>query len=185
MTYDPGKDLCLGFWATHWNAGSLQLAEGARVLEIGSAEADWITPMQTERPDLEIRGIDVRDAHSPQAVKADVLTFDFPEAWFDAIVAVSAIEHIGLAAYGDPVHQDGDTVALTRAASWLKPGGWMYFDVPYAERDGYRITKNYRRYDDAAIQSRLTPPGCVVRWAKTITCQHADSPYVAVVLDKI
>ena len=76
-----------------------------------------------------------------------------------AIVSISAIEHIGLGYYdNDPIHEDGDIITLTNAARWLRPGAWIYFDVPYHPQ-GFMAWKSGRGYDDAAILTRLCPRG--------------------------
>jgi SAM-dependent methyltransferase len=186
VSYQPGGDLCLGFFAKVWNPDLLPLPEHATVLEIGCAEADWQTPMLQLRPDLQITGIDVRSCDRPGTViVGDVLTHDFAPASFDAIVSVSAIEHIGLGAYGDPTDPDGDVKAMQRAAAWLKPGGWLYLDVPYRPNGPYIVTEKFRAYDRAQLDARLIEPsGLWVPYRQTFTPEHPDGPYIALVLTK-
>jgi len=130
------------------------------VLEIGCAEADWVTPMLEQRPDLQITAIDWRACERPcTVIRGDVLRHDFPEASFDAVVGISSIEHIGLGHYeGDPLDVDGDVHCMERVARWLKPGGWVYADVPF-DTTGYRVWKTKCRiYDDEAVRRRLLRP---------------------------
>ena len=188
MAFKDGGDLCLGFWAEAWNAKVMDLQHGAQVLEIGCAEANWITPMMQERPDLKIYGLDWRRCEREQAAEvrqADVLVTDYRQECFDAIVSVSAIEHIGLGSYeNDPAHEDGDTIAVERAYTWLKPGGWMYLDVPYRPDGPYSVNSNYRAYDEAAIQSRLIVGGFREIWRRVVGENRGDGPYLALVLTK-
>lgn len=181
------SDLCIGFWALHWNRGDLHFPFGARVLEIGCAEGNWLGPMHTARPDLDLVGLDVRQVDRPGAIVGDILTYDFPPASFDAIVAVSSIEHVGLGHYGDPKDVDGDTHAMQRATRWLKPGGWVYLDVPYREQDGaYQVHgSSFRAYDPPTVISRLIVPGLVVRQALFQPGPHADGPFVSLILDRV
>lgn len=147
---------------------------GAQVLEIGCAEADWLTPMKTARPDLHLTGIDWRGCKRPGAdllIRGDVLQQDFGPASFDAVVMVSALEHIGLGHYdADPLAAGGDSATMDRVQHWLRPGGGVYFDVPWNPDPGYEVygTK-CRIYDDASLSSRLmdgfTP--CWRGWATT------------------
>lgn len=186
MAFETGNDACLGFWALAWNGGWCQFPPGATVLEIGCAEADWQTPMLAERPDLQITGIDWRDCARPGVtIRGDVLMQEFPPASFDAIVSVSAIEHIGLGVYdGDPVHEFGDSVTMARCAQWLKPDGWLYFDVPYRPNGSYEVHGNFRAYDEAALQSRLIQPHFKVVKGMTVTTGHPDGPYAMVLAVK-
>lgn len=156
-----------------------EFPQGAHVLEVGCAEADWSAPMKALRPDLHITSLDVRKCKRDAAdvlVVGDVMTPErFPSASFDAIVSVSTIEHIGLGGYGDPRHPDGDTIAMGRLRSYLKPDGWMYFDVPYG---AYEVHGSWRRYDEATLQQRLLA-GWKERARMVIEVDHPDSPYLA------
>lgn len=187
MSYQAGHDLCLGFWATVWDAGIVSFPPCAAVLEIGCAEADWIGPMLNERPDLNVTAIDWRVAkRCVPTIQGDVLTYEWPAASFDAIVAVSTLEHIGLGEYEqDPKDEVGDCKAVDRAVTWLKPGGWVYFDVPYRPEGPYTVTDKYRAYDEAALQTRLLRPGLRVRYRELHRASHPDGPYLSVVCDRV
>lgn len=157
MSYDHGNDPCLSLWAAVYGLGLFDFPIGASVLEIGSAEADWITPMLALRPDLQMTSIDWREQARPGVnIRGDVLTHEFPDASFDAIVGISSLEHVGLGHYeADPLDADGDTHCLQRCVRWLKPSGWLYCDVPYDPR-GYRVVgTKCRVYDDDALVARL------------------------------
>jgi hypothetical protein len=187
VAYNHHGDLCLGFWADAWHAGVITFPAQARVLEIGCAEANWITPMIAERPDLLIDGVDWRACTregAQRVIRGDVREVELPGD-YDAIVSVSAIEHIGLGSYDqDPKDPDGDTIAMRRSYGWLKPGGWMYLDVPYREPGKYHVTGNYRGYDEDAIQSRLLTPGWTEVWRKVVGEKRGDGPYLSLVLQK-
>jgi cyclopropane fatty-acyl-phospholipid synthase-like methyltransferase len=184
--FNHGDDLCLGFWAEAWDAKVVDFPKGAAVLEIGCAEADWQTPMLKERPDLYMHGIDWRACKRPgNVIKDDVLSCEFYGTPFDAIVSISATEHIGLGSYeNDPKDPDGDTHSMLKAYRWLKPGGWMYLDVPYRPDGPYSVNSNFRAYDEAAIQSRLIVGGFVEKWRKVMGIRRGDGPYLALVLVK-
>lgn len=142
------------------NAGAPMLfTDGMRVLEVGCNESDWLERAGKTWPSCEFIGIDTR-ANEKQGGNVTRLRMDarsdasfLPQ--FDAIVSLSAIEHIGLGHYGDPKDPDGDTKALANCWRWLKPGGWLYFDVPY-DPTGYRVLNTECRiYDDKAVWDRL------------------------------
>lgn len=183
MAFDPRGDMCLGFWRDVYEADVLDWPQNANILEVGCAEADWIGPMKAEKPDLFITGLDWRACERPAAttlIKGDVLIHEFTESTFDGIVLVSALEHIGLGAYDDPRDEDGDIHAMARFASWLKPGGWVYADVPYRP-DGYLVNEQFRGYDDRAIEDRLTVHPLQLTWRREFASSHRDGPYIAMI----
>ena len=149
------------------------LPAGARVLELGCAETDFIERMKRQNPSLDLVGVDVRKDRDPQEwvfVQGDASYQEGAEALrsvalfrprsFDAIVMLGALEHFGLGFYGDPLNDNGDTDAMRNVSRWLKPDGWCYFDVPYAPQ-GYRVAENrhFRHYDEPALSERLLVPG--------------------------
>ena len=155
------EDKCLSIFGHVEATGALLFPTGAHVLEVGCAEADWMTPMLAQRPDLQITGIDWRPCTRPGTViQGDVLMQDFPPATFDAMVGISSIEHVGLGYYDDdPLDVDGDRHCMERVVRWLKPGGGVYLDVPFS-LSGYRVSgQSHRVYDHAALRSRLIVPG--------------------------
>lgn len=182
-------DFCLSFFAVAYEAGWFTFPPKAKILEIGCAEGDWQTPMLTVRPDVQITGIDWRAVDRPGVVlRGDVMTHELPEG-FDAIVSISAIEHIGLGGYEDtPLDDEGDIKTMQRAHTCLAPGGWMYLDVPY-QAHGPMVTLGgscpYRRYNDDAIRERLCQGLFTIEKRAQCIVEHPDSPYMALLLRKV
>jgi SAM-dependent methyltransferase len=192
--FEPGTDLCLGFFATVWNGGHCpELPPGAHVLEIGCAEADWISAMKHARPDLHVTGIDWRKDPRAQAdlrIVGDVLEQEFEPASFDAIIGVSVIEWVGAGHYADPVHVDGDRALLERCHTWLKPGGWLYLDTPYGPPREKPRNGAMRVYTDetwsALIAGLFRERGAWDFEGRTSEgVLHPDGPYRAFVLEPI
>lgn len=158
-------DQCLSIFGEIYQMGALVFPPHATVLEIGCAEADWMTPMLAVRPDLQVIGIDWRGSgqRPGRVIQGDVLTHDFPPASFDAVVGISSIEHIGLGHYDhDPPDPDGDRHCMERVVRWLKPGGWVYADVPHGPVFAVCGT-SHRLYDETAVRARLIVPGLALR----------------------
>lgn len=163
-----GHDDCADFFGQCLKAAKVDVPADARVLEIGCAEFDWLTPARTSWPEMSLVGVDwrVKDKNESNTPSFSRLHGDarnpdlFTPETFDWIVSISAIEHVGLGHYkngkdSDPVDSDGDTAAITNAFRWLKPGGWLLFDVPYHPQE-YRVCgTEYRLYNDDAIWNRL------------------------------
>jgi SAM-dependent methyltransferase len=156
--YATVRDSCLSVFGAVYDAAPLPWPPGATILEVGCAEADWMTPILAVRPDLHLTGIDWRPvAGRPGSVlQGDVLTVDWPAETFDAMVGISSIEHIGLWHYDhDPLDAEGDRHCMDRVWRWLKPGGVVYLDVPY-DPAGYHVEgTSHRVYDDRALATRL------------------------------
>lgn len=173
--YTLGTDMCGDFFDTmvkgYWPE---DIAPNANLLEVGCAEFDWLSAARKSWPGMRLTGIDAR-AQPPRA-GATIVTGDamdrqhFAPNSFDWIVSVSAIEHVGLGHYGDPKAPDGDSVVLANIHSWLKPGGWLAFDVPYQPGpDAYRVDGTRTRiYDDATIASRLNQGLFREAWTGTV-----------------
>jgi SAM-dependent methyltransferase len=132
-------------------------------------------------------GIDWRGDARPAAderIVGDVLRHPFAPASFDAIIAVSMLEWCGVSKYGDPIHEGGDRELLQKAVTWLKPGGWLYFDVPYAPADNPRKGRNgiMRVYDDADLARMLGDEWVEVTRRHFSGDGHPDGPYVALLI---
>lgn len=164
---DPGLKLFTAVEAL----GYLPMLVNGRVLEIGCCEADWLHLAKEAWRETDFIGIDTRAQGGPVPLKpfdgpgrvrlqrwtANAMDADtFPPESFNAVVSISAIEHVGLGHYKDPVDPDGDTKAIANAWRWLKPGGWLYFDVPFdpGKYYLYKATK-CRVYDWDAVWNRL------------------------------
>jgi len=158
MRTDPSwpvasPDGCLEVFLQALHAWTMPLRDGQTIIEVGCAEANWLALAQAALPNATLIGIDVRPCERPGIVMCgDVRRVDWPRASADWVVFISSLEHIGLGYYGDPVYPHGDAVALAKVHTWLKPGGSLYFDVPY-RATGTRSTPKERWYDTAMLHS--------------------------------
>lgn len=67
-------------------------------------------------------------------IKADICKLPFSDNIFDAISCISTIEHVGLTAYGDPEHDDGDFLAIQELTRVIKNGGYLILTTPFGNK---------------------------------------------------
>lgn len=136
----------------------MPLPQGAKVLELGCCETDFSKWLQSARPDVKQFGVDVNlpSEYWGEVIHQSAESCAFDRETFDAVIALGSIEHFGLGFYGDPVNETADLETVALVESWLTPGGWLYYDVPWTPLTHY-VTENrhFRVYDDATLQTRL------------------------------
>lgn len=90
--------------------------------------------------------------------RADVRNAPFLNCFFDRIIAVSTIEHVGLGSYGDPLFDNGDFVVLEELNRILKKGGKMLITFPFSGKFLYSpwLKGNWQRiYDEKRIKQLI------------------------------
>jgi SAM-dependent methyltransferase len=123
--------------------------KGARVLDVGCSES--VLSHVLLYMGYEVWGLDINDyPYKPRYmvfVKRDARNTGLPSNFFDAIVVVSTIEHIGLPVYGQVGFDvDGDVETIEELRRILKPGGYLIITTPFAGRE-FRIVPGERQYD--------------------------------------
>jgi SAM-dependent methyltransferase len=130
-----------------------------KVLDVGCTARFNYLPVALTSLGWEVWGLDLREFKFKHPnfhlVLGDIRKTNFPDNFFDAVYAVSTLEHIGLSGrYGvtknDP---DGDTRALEEIARILRPGGMLLCTVPYAREA--RVLKSLQRIYDQPALARL------------------------------
>ena len=89
-----------------------------------------------------------------QAVRGDATRTPFHATSFDAVLAVSVIEHIGIGHYGDPSAEGADREAVREIARILKPEGRSVITLPFGRS---LIDDSKRVYDAPHLQRLLAP----------------------------
>ncbi len=87
-------------------------------------------------------------------VRGDALRMPFASGTFAVVLAISAIEHVGIGHYGDPWADAGDRLAVGEVARVLAPGGRALITVPF----GRALTDDWKRvYDPPRLRDLLAP----------------------------
>lgn len=160
--YD-GTDPALNLFTSALTAWGFDVKPGDRVLELGCCETDFAQRLKDCVPGVSVVGIDVRPSDYggdvqivTDASRSDLFADDrLAPGSFDWVIALGAIEHFGLGWYGDPKDEHADTRAMANAWVWLKPGGSVYFDVPW-NPDAHFETRHWRCYSDRSLAERFT-----------------------------
>jgi len=125
-----------------------------RILDVGCCESKLAEVLF--KLGYEVWGIDLRGySNAPfNFVREDIRRTSFSSDFFDQIIAVSTIEHVGMNAYGntwiDEAH--GDRMAILEMYRILKPTGTMLITLPYgASKDYYWI----RYYNNDRLERLL------------------------------
>jgi len=118
---------------------------GMRILDFGCTESALSIYLATQG--AQVVGVDLRDYDFKHPnfsfQKTDFLNSGFATACFDAIVAVSAVEHCGLDAYGSRTHYRGDLRVMQEFWRVLKPEGSLILTIPFGNRHVYEELRIY------------------------------------------
>jgi len=127
----------------------------SRILDIGCRYS--LLPIQLASLGHEIYGIDIynygRKHPNLHFFRNDFLESPFRGNFFDVVISLSTIEHIGLGFYGEKRDLHGDKRAVEEVKRVLKPKGIFLLTAPFG-----RPTDStwYRVYDKKRITSLLS-----------------------------
>ncbi|MCD6399792.1 DUF268 domain-containing protein [candidate division WOR-3 bacterium] len=152
-----------------------ELRRKIKVLDVGGAESKlskWLSSQGFDTYVIEIREDDYGSA---KFIRANILDYDFQENFFDIIVAISTVEHVGLPAYGqDKQDPDGDVKTMVKLRSWVKPGGLLLVTVPFGKP--HHPPEFERVYDTVSLQFRIILPRLEVI-EKRYYCYNPRDPH--------
>jgi ubiquinone/menaquinone biosynthesis C-methylase UbiE len=147
---------------------------GMRILEVGSGRGQLAT--RSEALGADVTGIDANPEAAQNAIAKDIRTMrvedlDFPDATFDQLVAIHAIEHFPLIAE-----------AFGEMARVLKPGGKMLLIYPaepirglFSVPDAIIIYRNPFRSRE--LHRHKLRPSKVRRLADAVGLEHLHSEF--------
>ena len=133
---------------------NLNLKEGSDILEIGCVDSKVCIELASLG--YKVTGYDLRDygfSHPNfKFIKGDFLKNDFPNEYFDAVIAISTIEHCGIEVYGSNRISDGDQKVINEIFRIFKKKGRLALTVPF----GLKGQNDFCRvYDIESLQLLL------------------------------
>lgn len=172
-TYRDG-DPAIALFTAAVDRFGMQFRPSSRIVELGCCETDWLQRMHAWDPTFDLVGVDTRATPTSepgitimQASAMDPELFA-PES-VDWVVLLGALEHFGLGYYRDPVDEWGDRRTMQNVARWLRPGGFVYFDVPCQPTSRVSPDRCFRMYAPMAVRERLIVDGlCEVNRAYSL-----------------
>jgi 2-polyprenyl-3-methyl-5-hydroxy-6-metoxy-1,4-benzoquinol methylase len=139
-------------WLFRETAG---LPQGCKILDVGCCES--LLSFELASSGFEVVGIDVRDypLRHPRLrfLRADICATGLQDASFDAAVALSTLEHIGLGFYGDTQDKAAIDAAMKEILRLLRPNSKLLVSVPFGRA---AMTPQHRIFDADALRSLLS-----------------------------
>lgn len=140
-----------------------RLGDAKRILDVGSVKGDsaWTNWLESLPIDVHVTDYDADDEgifQNSTFHHADVRDLPIEDNVFDKILAVSVIEHIGMAVPQvvddvlPPVETDGDIAAFKELLRVLKPGGEIVMTLPFGKTAATMRNNNARIYSPEFIQ---------------------------------
>ncbi len=120
--------------------GKLNSIEKGRVLDIGCSSRLNFLPATLASLGWEVYGMDIREFKfrfpNFHFILEDIRSTSFNGSFFDAVYALSTLEHIGLSGRWGITTEDpeGDVKAVTEVERILRPNGTFLVTVPYGQR---------------------------------------------------
>ncbi len=138
-----------------WVFMNLGITQG-KILDVGCC---WSSvSMELASFGFEVWGIDLDPCALTHPnfkfIQGDVCRSSLPERFFDRVVDISTLEHIGLGHFQDTIQPDGDRQAVQSIHRVLKTGGRFLMTVPFGQRC---VTAWFRVYDSSSLAELIGP----------------------------
>jgi SAM-dependent methyltransferase len=138
------------------------LNDNIKVLDIGSGRS--LLPFELASKGYRVWCTDfkskyhryITDYNNFTFVPGDIRKTSFPDSFFDIVVGVSSIEHVGLA--GKSTDLEGDKTAVKEISRIIAPGGKFLITVPFGKQSGiYTVARHdsFRVYNYDRLKELL------------------------------
>jgi len=131
------------------------LPAGSQVLDFGATESTVSLSLASLGHDVyacDLRPYPLRHPRLRNVV-GPIEQWDGPDRPLDAVVCLSALEHVGLGAYDEaPTAGDLDREIVQLFGRWLRPGGELVLTAPYG---AWEVTETQRVYDADHLDALL------------------------------
>ena len=146
------------------------------VLDIGSCEATYLADL--ERLGLTVHAMDPRGCEDsiPSGVvfhRTSIIGNDLPRRFFDTVLLVSTLEHIGLPYYDQPAFADGDRLTLAEVRELLRPEGRLLATVPVGLS---KLASWYRQYSPADLEELFRHWTCEIEYRALVGAAYEPIP---------
>jgi SAM-dependent methyltransferase len=131
------------------------LAPGSHVLDFGATESTVALSLASLGHDVVAADLRPYPLQHPRLklLVGPIEEWSGPERPFDAVVCLSALEHVGLGAYEEtPTAGELDRVIAERFKRWLRPGGELVLTAPYG---AWEVGETQRVYDASHLDALL------------------------------
>lgn len=138
-----------------------------KILEIGGCQSTL--SFSLARKGYEMVVIDVNyypfTHRNLKSIQGNITEIDLAIEYFDCVLIVSVIEHIGLGWYGDSIRSDGDLITLQKAANAVKDQGSIIITTPIASTYS-EIASRTRVYDSESLDTLAALSGLYIHTAE-------------------
>lgn len=122
------------------------------ILDVGSYR-QWILGLLAHH---RVATLDVRsraaELSTETVVTCDAKAIELPDASFDAVTSLCALEHFGLGRYGDAFDLNADQKAIAEMIRVLRPGGRLIFSTTVTNGRPAIAFNSYRIYSHAMLR---------------------------------
>jgi len=137
---------------------NLDLSQKSTILDFGCCES--MVSIELASLGHNVTGVDMNEYiyEHPNFnfIKMNFLNNMFHDEYFDAIIAISAIEHCGLPAYGLQEFSDGDHMVINEMHRILRKDGKIALTVPFGKKGLIEGHLGQRIYDYDSLMTLLS-----------------------------